>query len=135
MPSPDFNLGDPTIAEEREPLFSDDDPLTFTLIDAENKKHLFHCEDYPSLPDDKRGGLSDRPKSYMVESVVVQVIADEQDRCRDLIEELLDDRIINERDIIELLKQLNAERNKAERKAMKRKTRGRPTSAPSDSLS
>lgn len=129
---PEFDLG---VAEDRPPLFTDDDPLTFTLRDLDGKKHTFRCEDYPQMPDDSRGGISDRPKWYTVESLALQAVEDSQDAVRDMLNELWEARVINENNILDLVKHLNSERRKAEKRAMSRKTRGRPTSEPSGSTS
>jgi len=129
---PEFDLGE---GAERPPLFTDDDPLTFTLRDVEGKRHVFKCEDYPPLPDDSRGGISDRPKWYVVESLTVQAVEESQDTVRDMLNDLMDNRVIDETVILELVKKLNVERRKAEKRAMSKKTRGRPTTVPSDSLS
>lgn len=129
---PEFDLG---VGEERPPLFTDDDPLTFTLRDTDGKRHVFNCEDYPTLPDDSRGGISDRPKWYVVESLAVQAVEESQDTVREMLSELMDARIIDETNVLDLVKKLNTERRKAEKRAMHRKTRGRPTSEPSGSMS
>lgn len=127
---PDFTLGE---GDDRPALFDEEDPLVFHMKDLDGKRHTFRCEDYPALPDDSRGGLAEKPRSYLIDSVVTQVIEDQQDSCRTLVTELMDAKMLHENAILELLKFLNGERNKAERAAMRKKTRGRPTGVPSDS--
>jgi coenzyme F420-reducing hydrogenase alpha subunit len=129
---PDFTLGE---GDDRPALFDEEDPLVFHLKDLDGKRHTFRCEDYPQLPDDSRGGLSDRPRWYLIESMACQVEEEQRDRLRELADELMEAGQLRENAILELLKNLNAERRKAEKAAMRRKTRGRPTGEPSGSIS
>ena len=118
---------------EPEPLFSEDDPLTFTLIDNDRKRREFRCVDEPILPRDQTGGIDSKPRSYLTELVTSQVVDGQQSDCAEVVDAMWDAGRINETKIMELLKFLGTEREKARKALTKRKTK-RPTGASLHSL-
>lgn len=125
MPAFDFP-DDPS-----DPLFPPEDPLEFNLI-VGGVLHTFRCKDKGRLPDDSVVGLDNRPRSYLINSAVEQVIDDQQADAKHWIEEAFETADLDESKIGKLLEWLTAERTKAAKKMAQRRT-GRPTTAPSAS--
>jgi hypothetical protein len=132
MPALDFDTE--ITGDDGEPLFPPEDPLTITITDVEGERHVFTCKDRPNLPDDSSYGLDNRPRSYLLDSIMEQVVPEQQKRCREVFDQLMKEGVIGENHILDTIKWLGEQRDAARKQRAKRRLK-RPTTAQSGSIS
>jgi hypothetical protein len=125
MPDFKFELAPDT------PLFSDEDPLTVSIPDADRKMHTFRCRDRAGL---KQIDPSDKQVTWFVAELTHNVVDEQQDEFHAMLVEGLESGLIPEvqpdgtNTLAELLKGVRDEREKRERGEISRSVR-RPTGA------
>lgn len=127
---PEFDL---LLDADNAPLFTDQDPLTFTLPDPETGSvRVFHAVDRPIFPDDRVVSLQSQPRTYIIETLASNVVDTERRPIREQLHTLFNDGIIDPNKMMELIEWLTEQRDAA-RKRLARQKLHRPTGGPSPS--